>query len=194
VSARGRARRWIHPIAELSFVANRDGTTLPRPTGNQSPRCFWNVTPTGDYGRDCKIGRALALEYLALEEADPHGPDYLTMIVGDMPRQLTGVEVRFLAMVAYAAGAGADRARKIAAYWEEQSAACCAVMTSGDAAPSWSALLIASGVLVVLWAGERFGGDRGGCYRRGDQARRGAGKVSTQFSTQLPTTRWNSAG
>jgi hypothetical protein len=122
VSARGRARRR-DPLAELSFIADRDGLTLPRPTDDQLPRCFWNVTPTGDYGRDCKIGRALALEYLAMEEANPGGPGDLPKIVGDMPRPLTGVEVGFLAMVAYAAGAGADRARKIAAYWEEQSAA-----------------------------------------------------------------------
>jgi hypothetical protein len=118
VSARGRARRWIHPIAELSFVADRDGTTLPRPTDDQSPCCFWNVTPTGDYGKDCEIGGRLALEYLALEEADIHWPGHLPKIVEDMPRQLTGVEVGFLVMVAYAAGAGADRARKIAAHWE----------------------------------------------------------------------------
>jgi hypothetical protein len=61
MSARVLASR--HPVDGLSFVALRDGKTLPKPVGDQHPRCFWNVTPTGDYGRDCKIGRALALEY-----------------------------------------------------------------------------------------------------------------------------------
>jgi len=40
------------------------------------------------------------------------------MIVADMPRELTGVEVGFLTMVSYAAGAGAYRARQVAAYWD----------------------------------------------------------------------------
>jgi hypothetical protein len=118
MSARRRAR--AHPIAELSFVADRDGKTLPKPTGDQWPRCFWNVTPTGDYWRDCVIGRALGLEYLALEEADAGGPGHLSNIVADMPCALTGVEVGFLTMVAYAAGAGATRARAISAYWDER--------------------------------------------------------------------------
>jgi hypothetical protein len=122
MSARGRARRRHDPIG-LSFVADRDGKTLPKWTGDQNPRCFWNVTPTGDYGPDCKIGRVLGLEYLALQEADTGGPAYLGMIVRDMPRPLTGVEIGFLTMVAYAASAGADRAREIAAYWEEQERA-----------------------------------------------------------------------
>ncbi len=30
-------------IGSLSFVAMRDGKTLPKPKGNQAWRCFWNV-------------------------------------------------------------------------------------------------------------------------------------------------------
>ena len=126
MSARPRARRH-DPIADLSFVASRDGKTLPKPTGDQGPRCFWNVTPTGDGWRDDELGCALALEYLALEEADTHGPGHLAKIIADMPRSLTNIEISFLTMVAYAAAAGADRAREIAAYWEEQIAARAAV-------------------------------------------------------------------
>jgi hypothetical protein len=112
-----------HPdISRLSFVAARDGKTLPKPKGNQLGRCFWHVKPSGDYGKDCVTGRALALEYLALEEEDTGGQGYLPLIVGDMPRALTGIEVGFLTMVSYAAGAGAQRARKINAYWDR----CCA--------------------------------------------------------------------
>jgi hypothetical protein len=120
VSARVRASR--HPLDELSFVALRDGKTLPKPTGDQLPRCFWNVTPTGDYGLDCKVGRALALEYLALLETDPYGRGELVRIVKDMPCRLTGVEVAFLDMVDCAAGAGAYRARQRSAYYDSREA------------------------------------------------------------------------
>jgi hypothetical protein len=107
-------------IAALPFVADRDGKTLPMPIKDQLPRCFWNVAGTGDYGQDCKIGQRLALEYLALEEADKGGCGHLQMIVADMPRALTGVEVGFLMMVSLAAGAGAGEARRIAKFWDEQ--------------------------------------------------------------------------
>jgi hypothetical protein len=107
-----KAKREDHPIAKLSFVDSR------RP----GRRFCWNVTPTGNYGEDCCIGRRLALEYLAFEESDDQGPGYLQKIVEDMPRELTGVEVGFLTMVSYAAGAGAYRARQVSAYWDEASA------------------------------------------------------------------------
>jgi len=103
-------------ISKLSFVASRDGKTLPKPKGDQGPRCFWNVTGTGDFGQDCDLGQRLALEYLAFEEADAGGPGNLPMIVGDMPRRpWTGVEIGFLSMVSYAARAGAFKARRVAA-------------------------------------------------------------------------------
>jgi hypothetical protein len=35
-------------IAKLSFVASRDGKTLPKPKGYQYGRCFWHVAATGD--------------------------------------------------------------------------------------------------------------------------------------------------
>ncbi len=76
------------------------------------------VKSTGDYAADCVTGQRLALEYLAYEEADKGGPGYLPSIVADMPRKLTGIEVAFLGMVAYAAASGAWRARQISAYWD----------------------------------------------------------------------------
>lgn len=82
-------------LFHLSFVA----------TGDQSPACFWNVAATGDYAEECEIGRRLALEYLALEAAEENGMGHLPKIVADMPRDLTGVEIAFLATVARAAGA-----------------------------------------------------------------------------------------
>jgi hypothetical protein len=66
-------------------------------------RSFWNVKPTGDYEKDCIIGTRLALKYLAYEEADYDGPGSLQLIVKDMPRKLSGVEIGFLTMVSYAA-------------------------------------------------------------------------------------------
>jgi hypothetical protein len=110
-------------VGRLSFVATRDGKALPKPKRGQSPRCFWHVKPSGDYGKDCETGRRLALEYLALEEEDTGGPGHLQHIVMDMPRALTGIEIGFLTMVSYAAGAGAERAREVSAYWDRCRAA-----------------------------------------------------------------------
>ena len=44
------------------------------------------------------------------------------MIVSDMPRRLTMVEIAFLQMVSFAASAGAFEARRIAKYLDEMSA------------------------------------------------------------------------
>lgn len=95
-----------------SFVADR-----PRAKAGQGGRCWWSVNPTGDYGKDCKTGEALALEYLAYEERT--GAPDLPMIVKDMPRDFTGVEVGFLTTVSVAAEAGANRARRVSQYWAE---------------------------------------------------------------------------
>jgi hypothetical protein len=106
------------PITRLSFVADRDGKALQKPTGRQFPRCFWHVKSTGDLTADDLAGEKLALEYLAFEEANKGRAGYLPLIVGDMPRKLGPIEISFLAMVSYAASAGAQRARNVAAYWE----------------------------------------------------------------------------
>jgi hypothetical protein len=112
----------IPDIGRLSFVATRDGKALPKPKRDQFPRCFWHVKPSGDYAADCATGRKLALEYLSFAEENTGGcPPSLPWIVRDMPRALTGIEVGFLTMVSYAAGAGAQRARQISADWESLS-------------------------------------------------------------------------
>jgi hypothetical protein len=107
-----------NPVSRLSFVADRDGKTLPKPKGDQCGRCFSRVRPSGDYANDCKVGLALGLEYLAYAEAEMKsgGPPILGFIVEDMQQKHTGPEVGFLSMVAYAASAGVQRARNIAAY------------------------------------------------------------------------------
>ena len=116
--AKKSASAKLPGVDDLSFVASRDGKTLPKPIGDQPYRCFWNVTATGDYTQDCDTGERLALEYLAFEEAAVEGPGHLQMIVKHMPRAFTGVEVGFLQMVSFAAGAGAKEARRISAYWD----------------------------------------------------------------------------
>jgi hypothetical protein len=73
-----------------------------------------------NYDQDFKIGERLALEYLAFEEADKNGPGHLQMIVGDMPRPLTDIEIHFLILVSSAAGAA--EARRVAKSWQEVSA------------------------------------------------------------------------
>ncbi len=113
-NVRSRPKPPDHPVSRLSFVANRDGKVLPK---SKAGRCFWHVTPSGDYRRDNIIGEKLALEYLAFEEEDIGGAGLLPSIVGDMPAKLTAIEISFLAMVSYAARAGAGRAREISAYW-----------------------------------------------------------------------------
>ena len=86
-----------------------------KPEPGKPPRHFWRVKPSGDYGADCELGTRLGLEYLAYQNTVEGS--YLQQIVADMPRNLTGVEIGFLTMVSFAAGAGAHRAREIAAYW-----------------------------------------------------------------------------
>lgn len=102
---------------DLSFVAD-----LPKSKSRDRRRCFWNVKPSGDYGKDCKAGEQFAIEYLAYDEAS-RSPSILSLIVEDMPRPLTGLEIGFLSIVAVAArsGAGAGRreAARIARRWAE---------------------------------------------------------------------------
>lgn len=94
-------------IRSLSFIQDR------KRGGCQ----FWNVTTTGSYTRDCELGGRLAVEYLTYEEQDPDGGGLLQHIVGDMPRDLTGVEIAFLQLVALQAKVGRGRARQINDYW-----------------------------------------------------------------------------
>lgn len=106
----------------LSFTAMRDGKELPKYTGEQMPRCFWNVQPTGNYGADSALGQKLALEYLDFEAADRGGPGHLQMIVNDMPRPIGGIEVGFLTLVSYAAAAGRHEAQRVSSFWNGENA------------------------------------------------------------------------
>jgi hypothetical protein len=109
--------RKPHPIEGLSFVADRS----PR-SRTDVRRCFWNVTPTGDYGLDGKIGGDLAIEYLRYqaEEArlfgSPHGD--LGLIVPDMPSEYTGIEIGFFHFIDHAARHGLGAVERLAAHYQ----------------------------------------------------------------------------
>jgi hypothetical protein len=94
-------------VGDLSFVLSKS-----------KGRCFWHVPSTGDHRGDARLGERFALEYLALEEADKEGAGYLQLIVKDMPRKLGPTEIGFLTLVSYAAGGGANEARRVVAYWD----------------------------------------------------------------------------
>jgi hypothetical protein len=89
------ADHFDHPILSLPFV--RDLAAHEQASG-ASPRCFWQVAPTGDYGADCATGAhyaALALDYMATASA----PQILQWAVFDMMamrRPRSGIEVGFL--------------------------------------------------------------------------------------------------
>ncbi|TPW26043.1 hypothetical protein [Pararhizobium mangrovi] len=100
-------------IDNLTFIGNRDQGDRAK-----GRRHFWRVKPTGNYNIDCRMGRKLALEYLAWSEIGD-APPLLAQIVSDMPGCRTGMEVGFLELVGLAASAGASRARRIAAYWDD---------------------------------------------------------------------------
>ena len=103
-------------IADLPFI--RDGKRRP----NGSRRHFWNVEPSGRYAEDCETGERFALAYLDYLTNNPDCPGVLPMIVADMPREITGIEVAFLQHISFAAQAGAWRARQISAFWESKRA------------------------------------------------------------------------
>lgn len=106
----------VSPYNDLPFFASQ------RPSKQRpSSRNFWKVAPTGDYGRDCKIGYEFALLFLAAEES-AEGGTLLPSVVADMPRgeNLTGIEIGFLTFIGFASTDGADRARQIRDHWNRE--------------------------------------------------------------------------
>ena len=91
-------------ITALPFVQDQDGK-----------RCFWVVQPTGDYTADCRTGQEYALAFLDYSVRSNSG--VLQLIVPDMPKEQSGIEVGFLELVSLAAAAGQRRAVSIMAHW-----------------------------------------------------------------------------
>jgi hypothetical protein len=85
-------------IPELPFIKKKRDRIL-----------FWSVTPTGDYVKDCQMGReyaALALKYMVEADFKP----LLTWCLMDMPRKkdCSGIEVGFLEFLAEIAAINFD--------------------------------------------------------------------------------------
>lgn len=104
-----------HPADDLSFTRIRpksewEGTTL-------FPRCWWSVSPSGDYSADCNTGQHMAMEYLEYS-ARADGSSCLALVVADMPAEQSGIEIAFLQLVGFAATAGRERAGAILKYWD----------------------------------------------------------------------------
>jgi len=91
-TAKRRRTPRRHPLLGLPFI-------MDRRKGDRR-RCFWHVSPTGDYTVDSETGARLAQQYL--EFCDGMRPP-LGWIVEDMPRELTGIEIGFLRLVGLAA-------------------------------------------------------------------------------------------
>jgi hypothetical protein len=63
-----------HPFDELPFVSMKD----------KGPRNFWSVTSTGDYAKDCELGREYAEQALLHMVVSDRTGGLLTYIVCDM--------------------------------------------------------------------------------------------------------------
>ena len=112
-------RPELPTLASLPFVHDywvRD----PGARRGHNFRCFWNVSPSGDWGEDNALGTRLALEWLEFARANPGGhpaSGQFGLIVDDMPPGGVGVTVGFWSIIAYAAAAGAAAGHELAAYW-----------------------------------------------------------------------------
>ena len=122
-ASRKRASRppQHHPADDLSFTRMRPRSEW-RGT-NLLPRCWWSVAPSGDYRADCATGTKMALEYLAYINGEASTGGCLGLIVQEMPRELSGIEVAFLTMLDIAAKAGQARAVRVSAFWDQREAA-----------------------------------------------------------------------
>jgi hypothetical protein len=72
------AKRKPHPLDALPFVAMN---------GKRFPRNCWNVASTGDYVKDCELGREYAkqaLLYMAVSDPDVPPGALLSDIIFDM--------------------------------------------------------------------------------------------------------------
>lgn len=86
-----------HPLSSLPFVGTQGGDT-----------CYWVVRPTGDYGRDCELGREYAAHYLQYLRANPNCVQGLLDAIlrdmsktgSDVPDSLTrGIWVGFISFI-----------------------------------------------------------------------------------------------
>ena len=111
---RKATRRPIHPWPDLPFVVDM-----------ARGRCFWNCKSTDDGFDDSATGSHYALAYLRHEAAEHAKGDHhplLGLIVGNMPREHTQLEISFLCVVGFAAREGRHEAERVVAYWDSKRA------------------------------------------------------------------------
>lgn len=94
-----------HPALTLPFVVDLREEGTPR-------RSFWSVKPTSDYLDDIRAGRLMAVEWLNLSKSGAFNAPPLAWVVREMPRDLTGVEIGFLALIGEVATSAAERGRE----------------------------------------------------------------------------------
>lgn len=78
-------------VTNLPFVKD-----IKKTKKKEAYRSFWNVKPTDDYGVDCRTGGEYAIEYYQYRLMTGDGHSFLTWIISEMPKDLTGIEVGFL--------------------------------------------------------------------------------------------------
>jgi hypothetical protein len=86
----------------LPFIT--DATEDERAAG-AAPRCFWSVSPSGNYGADCATGArygALALDYMSVN-GTPQIMQWAVFDMMSMDRRHSGIEVGFLSTFGRAA-------------------------------------------------------------------------------------------
>jgi hypothetical protein len=115
----------LPPITALSFVKDY-WVREPGKKRGHSFRCFWSVSPSGDYDADCQAGNLMALEWLrfaqACREGGPAASCTLGWLARDMPTKRTGLEAGFFGIIGYAAEAGAVYAEALVKYRESSRA------------------------------------------------------------------------
>jgi hypothetical protein len=68
MTMKSAAKRESHPLEDLPFVGAY---------GKVHPRNFWSVASTGDYEKDCDLGREYARQYLLYQVTDANGTPLL---------------------------------------------------------------------------------------------------------------------
>ena len=85
----------MNDILELPFVADN------KPGRRSKNRCFWQVSPTGDYETDCATGKSYS--QMAVKFARENGNEscFISWMVNDMNLDdVSGIEVGFLSGIA----------------------------------------------------------------------------------------------
>lgn len=110
LTGRMRPLRVYRPdsqITELPFVSDS-----PARSGPQNPygRCFWDVTPSGDYRKDCTTGATYAHEAIEYGFAT-RSVHAITWALLSMPGydKSSGIEVTFAETITFYAQVAADR-------------------------------------------------------------------------------------